>query len=179
MKRAVTIFLAGLMLAISTPACYGKFALASKLKSSVGGINNKWVQSFVVFLTLVVPIVLWVTYLLDSLIFNMIEFWTGSNPLTVADFDENGTAVRTIKKDDVTLKMTYLDFGSEMKIEIMNRGYQEGETIHILRSQPGVLFTQDVTGELRQVTQESLGINDQQFARAQDKVNQLKLVHSF
>jgi hypothetical protein len=87
MKRIVSIRLAALaaLMAVATPmltGCYGSFSLTKKLYSFNGSLGNKWVKSgFVFFLGLVYGL----TGTVDACILNLIEFWTGSNPIAAKD----------------------------------------------------------------------------------------------
>lgn len=73
------------LFAIATPlltGCYGSFSLTKKLYDFNGSLGNKWVKSgFVFFLGWTYGI----TGTIDAVIFNLIEFWTGSNPVVAKD----------------------------------------------------------------------------------------------
>lgn len=87
MKRVMTLRLAAAaaLLAVATPlvsGCYGSFSLTKKLYQFNGSLGNKWIKSgFVFFLGFVYGITGWI----DACILNLIEFWTGSNPLAAKD----------------------------------------------------------------------------------------------
>ena len=74
---ALVIALAG---SILTTSCIGSFSLTNKLYSWNKSIGNKFVNEVVFFAFLVVP-VYEVAALVDSLVLNSIEFWTGNNVL--------------------------------------------------------------------------------------------------
>jgi len=61
--------------------CFGKFQLTRKLYDINQSIDEKYVRSVVTWL-FVIPYA--VTGLLDFVIFNVIEFWTGENPVVSA-----------------------------------------------------------------------------------------------
>jgi hypothetical protein len=61
--------------------CYGQFALTKKIHAWNGTItDNKFVHSLVFWAFVIVP-VYEVAGLADAIVFNLVEFWSGSNPL--------------------------------------------------------------------------------------------------
>ncbi|MCA9539031.1 MAG: DUF3332 family protein, partial [Myxococcales bacterium] len=60
--------------------CYGKFAVTKKLHAWNGTVGGKFVNSIVFWALVIIP-VYEVLAVGDTLIFNVIEFWTGSNPI--------------------------------------------------------------------------------------------------
>lgn len=66
--------------------CYGPFALTKKLHAWNGTISDKWINSLV-FFGLAVVQAYTICLLGDGLIFNTVEFWSGSNPVTRVDPD--------------------------------------------------------------------------------------------
>jgi len=84
-KRILTLGLAGLLLggSLSLQGCYGSFALTKKLYNWNGTLGNKWVKSIVFFVFSVVPIY-GLSAFIDAIALNLVEFWTGSNPMAAA-----------------------------------------------------------------------------------------------
>jgi len=81
--------------------CFGKFQLTRKLYDINQSIDEKYVRSAATWI-LVIPYA--VTGLLDFVIFNVIEFWTGENPVAEAKRTKvyaqgNGRAVLTLSRD--------------------------------------------------------------------------------
>lgn len=72
-----SILLCGSMLFSS---CIGSFGLWNQLKSWNENLSNKFVNEIVFLAFHIVP-VYEVSYLVDVLVLNSIEFWSGSNPL--------------------------------------------------------------------------------------------------
>lgn len=62
--------------------CYGSFGLTKKVYNWNGSMGDKFVQE-VVFLGLVIIPVYEVAGFVDVVILNLIEFWTGSNPVAL------------------------------------------------------------------------------------------------
>lgn len=177
MKKMITMLSILLISLTSFTNCYGSFKLVKKLHIMVGSVNNKWISSVIVILVYLVPIILWVTYILDIVVFNLIEFWSGSNPISNSDYDENGTAVKEFSQDNVTLKLTYLKFGKEMQIQTFNNGIQDGENIIVNKDEPGVLYKQEITGELTKVDSKNIKLTRAQYAQVQLKLDNMKVMY--
>jgi hypothetical protein len=62
--------------------CYGSFGLTKKVYDWNGQVGDKTVNSLVMFGLLVIP-VYEVSLLADWAVFNVIEYWTGSNPMAM------------------------------------------------------------------------------------------------
>jgi nucleoside diphosphate kinase len=83
-KTLLSLALVGSILAtgISLQGCYGSFNLTKKVYQFNGSLGNKWVKSLVQFVF--GGPVYGVTTTIDVLVLNVIEFWTGSNPVAAA-----------------------------------------------------------------------------------------------
>jgi len=85
-KRSALI--ATLCLATLSAGCYGPFNATQKFHKWNGSMGNKWGNEAVFLLTF------WNIYPLcmlgDSLIFNSIEFWGGTNPITASTVPADG-----------------------------------------------------------------------------------------
>ncbi|HPS59457.1 MAG TPA: DUF3332 domain-containing protein [Spirochaetota bacterium] len=83
MKKKGIAFALSLALGIaSIQGCIGTFGLTGKLYNFNKGIGNKWINELVFFVLIVVP-VYEIALVVDALIFNSLEFWTGSNPVSM------------------------------------------------------------------------------------------------
>ncbi len=78
-----------LLFAASSFSCYGKFQLTRKIYTWNGTLGNKWVNSIVMWVLIIIP-VYGIGSFVDLLILNTIEFWTGSNPMSMGP-DEKET----------------------------------------------------------------------------------------
>ena len=81
--------------------CFGKFQLTRKLYDVNKSIDEKYVRSAATWV-FVIPYAL--TGILDFVIFNVIEFWTGENPVASAPVTKtyaqgNGKTVLTLSRD--------------------------------------------------------------------------------
>ena len=63
--------------------CFGKFQLTRKVYDMNKSIDDKYVRSAATWILVIVP-VYEVAALLDLILFNVIEFWTGENPVAGA-----------------------------------------------------------------------------------------------
>jgi hypothetical protein len=81
--------------------CFGKFQLTRKLYDVNQSIDEKYIRSAATWI-FVIPYAL--TGILDFVVFNVIEFWTGENPAVSAPVTKvlaqgNGKAVLTLSRD--------------------------------------------------------------------------------
>jgi len=85
MKKIKSLLLAIIFLGIALPqqSCIGSFQLTNNLYDWNKSQGEKWTQELV-FLALVIIPVYEVCLLVDGIVLNAIEFWTGSNPLAMA-----------------------------------------------------------------------------------------------
>ena len=86
MKRILFKCLAILLIAVfvlfNFTGCYGKFALTTKLYKWNGSLGDKWVNTIVMWVLMIVPVYSLVGFV-DFAILNVIEFWTGKNPMAM------------------------------------------------------------------------------------------------
>lgn len=109
-KTILSLGLAGFVAAasMSLQGCYGSFNLTKKVYTWNGSLGNKWIKSLFLFI-LGAP-VYGITSLVDAIAFNLIEFWTGTNPVAAAQntMDKtyaNGTKVHAEKLPDGRLSV--------------------------------------------------------------------------
>jgi hypothetical protein len=84
MKKLGIYTMAVLMLGIGTlnTGCMGQFALIRKVYTWNKSMGDKWIQSVVMWVLIIVPVYP-VCGLIDFWFLNLIEFWTGSNPVAM------------------------------------------------------------------------------------------------
>ncbi|MEG2573447.1 MAG: DUF3332 domain-containing protein [Bacteroides sp.] len=82
MKRSKMGFVVAIALSgsIMFSSCVGSFGLFNHLSTWNQGVGNKFVNELV-FLALTIIPVYEISYVVDALVINSIEFWTGSNPM--------------------------------------------------------------------------------------------------
>ncbi|MCB1179920.1 MAG: hypothetical protein KDK36_20250, partial [Leptospiraceae bacterium] len=74
---------------------------------------------------------------------------TDSNPLAYNEYDKNGEFTKTFESENGTMKLTYLNYGSKLRIN-MTSGEKQDEFI-VLRSEPGKIF-KETDGKLQEVS---------------------------
>lgn len=80
--KVTALFLIICLLAFSLNGCYGKFSLTHKLYEWNGKVGDKWVNSIVMWVLFIVPVYEIVGFV-DFAILNVIEHWTGKNPVVM------------------------------------------------------------------------------------------------
>ena len=127
MKKAILALLCAGILVLS--GCHGSYGLTKKLLRWNGTLGNKWLNSCVHFLLWVVPVYEVSIGLVDFLVLNTVEFWTGSNPLAADDSyyqkDEQGNSVAAVKNEDGSLAVQY----TTSKGETTNLTLQRDENV--------------------------------------------------
>ncbi len=98
--KAVAVFLAVSLGAVSA-GCYGKFQLTRNLYDINQSVDDEYVRSVLTWI-LILPYAF--TGLLDFLVFNVIEFWSGENPAAAGTVTKvyaqgNGKAVLTLSRE--------------------------------------------------------------------------------
>jgi len=66
--------------------CYGSFKLVGKVYEWNGSIEDKFVRSIVFFALCVIPVYPLAAFV-DAVFLNLIEFWSGSNPISMKEGD--------------------------------------------------------------------------------------------
>lgn len=100
--RVVALVLVVSVGVVFSAGCFGKFQLTRNLYEANKSIQDKYLRSAVTWL-LVIPYA--ITGFLDFAVFNVVEFWSGQNPIGAgpqARIFENGDdrAVMTIARED-------------------------------------------------------------------------------
>lgn len=85
--------------ALTLPSCIGSFTLTNKLLSWNQQIGNKFVNELVFFAFWILP-VYEVSGLADIIVLNIIEFWSGSNPVAKGTKVINGNDGKYLVKCD-------------------------------------------------------------------------------
>lgn len=113
--RKIRVSVAALMIGMSAmmmSSCIGNFALFNKvLKFNQSLTNNKFIN-WLVFLALNVVPVYYFSFFLDAILFNSIEFWTGSNPMANVDMKVQGEKGEYhVKSTDNGYRLEHLESG--------------------------------------------------------------------
>jgi len=84
------------------PGCYGRNVVFTKIHRWNGTISNKFVNSIVHIILWIIPVYEFSLFI-DIVILNLIEFWTGSNPLAMAPGEKEE---QIVKHDGEIYKIT-------------------------------------------------------------------------
>ena len=107
MKKGIVTLLCAGMIVLS--GCYGKNACFNKLHDWNGTLGDKWINSIVHFFLFLLPIYGICLFLVDGLVLNTVEFWTGSNPLASGDSyfekDAQGNSIAAVKNADGSMSV--------------------------------------------------------------------------
>ncbi len=107
MKKGIVTLLCAGMIVLS--GCYGKNACFNKLHDWNGTLGDKWINSIVHFILFWLPVYGICLFLVDGLVLNTIEFWTGSNPLASGDSyfekDAQGNSIAAVKNADGSMSV--------------------------------------------------------------------------
>jgi len=72
------------VLSVSMAGCFGNFALTKKVYQFNKGVGDKYVQTAVFWLFTFVPVYSAAGFI-DAAFLNLIQFWTGNNPLALSE----------------------------------------------------------------------------------------------
>ncbi|MCQ2054635.1 MAG: DUF3332 domain-containing protein [Fibrobacter sp.] len=107
MKKAFAALVCASMITLT--GCYGSYACFHKLHKWNGTLGNKWLNSIVHFVMNVIPVYGICYGLVDMLVLNTVEFWTGSNPLAADDSyyeqDKDGNSIAAVKNADGSMSV--------------------------------------------------------------------------
>lgn len=108
-KTAFVLALGSLM--VSQSGCFGEFALVRKVYNWNDGVSDsKFVKTLVFYVMNIIP-VYGIASFIDVVILNLIEFWSGSNPLAMNEGDYE-MQLATVKGVDYKLEATKDTFTS-------------------------------------------------------------------
>ena len=122
-KRILCMVLVVLIAGMSFSGCAGQFALFNKVQHAIGNVGGKYIGA-IVFWILSGP-VLPICLTADVLLFNVIEFWSGKNPIASGNsfeqIDENGNRLAAVKNDDGTLSLRVTEITGETTEYLLER----------------------------------------------------------
>lgn len=98
--RGFTLALGLALAGMTLTSCYGSFGLTHKLHGWNGTIGNKFAR-WLVFLGLVIIPVYGITLVVDALILNSMEFWTGSSPVARVERRGNTAVAITTTGEEI------------------------------------------------------------------------------
>ncbi|MCM8814656.1 MAG: DUF3332 domain-containing protein [Candidatus Omnitrophica bacterium] len=171
MRRIQKFILIPLLLGVlftSLSNCFGKFSLVRKVYQfndsiNVGsGLLTRFVKTLVFYVLNFIP-VYGIAGLVDVVILNLIEFWTGSNPLALGEFDEKGMLARTLETEQGRVVFIYHNYGE--KLELISHLNGKMETFWFLKNQAGKVY-QIQNNKLMEVQIHTKQIGNQKLIQA-------------
>jgi hypothetical protein len=78
----IVALLVVMVLLINVAGCYGSFAATKKVYEWNGSVGDKWMQSVVMWVLMWIPVYSACGFI-DVVVLNTVEFWTGTNPMTM------------------------------------------------------------------------------------------------
>jgi hypothetical protein len=120
--KGVAVLLVVVLGAFAT-GCFGKFQLTRKVYDINQSVEEPYVRSAVTWVFVIVP-VYGIAGLLDFLIFNTIEFWSGENPVargpvTRVYAQGSGKAVLTLDRDGAATAATIRRYEGETLVSTL------------------------------------------------------------
>ena len=100
-KNTMALTLALAVGLTSFQGCIGNFVVTKKILNWNQRLSSKWVNELVFLLMVIIP-VYGVAILIDGIVLNSIEFWTGSNPMAMKAGE---VETKYVSKDGVKYKI--------------------------------------------------------------------------
>lgn len=114
-RRAIAVTALAAFLPLATVGCFGKFELTKKVYRYNRDFNeDKWMQE-VLFLVLSIIPIYGGAVVLDAVVFNSFEFWTGKNPVLAGSgskrivVDPEGRRVTMTRVDADRIEVSVVD----------------------------------------------------------------------
>ena len=102
MRKAVLIIILVSVLSVSLSGCFGNFALTRKVYDLNRSFSDQGIRSLVMWIMFIIPVYEFAV-LVDVVLLNLIQYWTGSNPLSMG---EDQTEVRLYAHEDRFFEIT-------------------------------------------------------------------------
>ncbi len=128
--KIIALSLAVVFGATTMTGCYGKFMLTKKIHTWNGTVSsNKFVNNLVFWGLCIIPVYS-IGTLVDAVILNTIEFWTGSNPMAMKEGQKEVKKVAIEGKEyEITATKNRLDIvqlSGDEKGKVTSMVYDEG-----------------------------------------------------
>ena len=147
-KQAVIVLLV-VSMAVMSVGCYGSFALTKKVYDWNGSMGNKWVVELVFLVATAVP-VYGIAAFVDLYVLNLLEFWTGKNPMASNITTDDGT---TVAFNEATQQATLTYQGKQFVIGVVDGKPSiqnaQGETLAYIETDAnGMMIMKDAQGNV-------------------------------
>jgi hypothetical protein len=145
--KLTALLLVVIFVSFSSISCYGNFSLVKKLYIWNGTIENKFAKSAATWIMFIIP-VYGVAGFIDFVILNVIEFWSGENPVTMS---AGVKEVQYVEKDGKTYQIT----ATKNRFDIVEQGkdnqvsliYQESDMSWYVESGQERIKVAEFSGE--------------------------------
>ncbi len=157
---AIVCIIAGGMFSFAN--CFGSFGIVKAIYGAHRGLKigsgllAKFIQTVLMYFPF--SILYGFGFVADILLFNLVEFWTGSNPVAKSEFDFEGKLVRKFQNGNESVTLTYTEFGEKLRISV-SLGDTTEEFV-AFRGEEGVLY-REVNGDLRRIDVSSREVGSQ------------------
>lgn len=123
--RKIFFIASAMSILISQTGCFGSFQLVKKLHAANDSVDNKVLKNLFFYVLLFFGIYGGAAFI-DIIVFNLIEFWSGSNPLSmeVGEFEEQQMTLNG-KTYKVTATQNRMQFAELINGEEKNMGAME------------------------------------------------------
>lgn len=159
--RKPILYIAAASFMITQSGCFGSFELTKKLYGWNDGVSSqKFVKTLVFWGLNIIPVYGAVVFL-DAVIFNLIEFWSGSNPIAmnegdseVQDLAYDGNTYRVVATKDTftTTQLTGADAGAVRVMSFDRTTLTWNYTDAKVTNQPVMSFLDDHADRVRVYT---------------------------
>ncbi len=119
--KLVSMAMLVVILTVGVAGCFGNFAATRKVYEFNGSFGDKWMNQIMFWVLTFVP-AYEIAAFADVVLFNTIEFWTGSNPVAMGPNDE---VIKYASQDGKNLKITIRQ--NEVKVEDIGNPGEELE----------------------------------------------------
>lgn len=99
--KLVSMAMLAIILTVGVAGCFGNFAATRKVYQFNESFGDKWMNQIMFWVLFVVP-AYEIAGFADVVLFNTIEFWTGSNPIAMAPGEE---VIKYASEDGKNLKI--------------------------------------------------------------------------
>lgn len=145
-KKGIAIAMSLALGIASFQGCIGTFKLTGKVLNFNKGLGNKWIQELAFLVMAIIP-VYGVAIIVDALIFNSLEFWTGSNPIAMQPGEKE---VQFVKNEGKIYRIE----ATQNRFHIVQvDGPEKGETADLVFNPETNTWLAGKGNELRKVAQ--------------------------
>lgn len=99
--KLVSMAMLAIILTVGVAGCFGNFAATRKVYQFNESFGDKWMNQIMFWVLAIVP-AYEIAGFADVVLFNTIEFWTGSNPIAMAPGEE---VIKYASEDGKNLKI--------------------------------------------------------------------------